>query len=70
MILSIEGDKAKVDYGGVEREANISLVEVEEGDYVIVHAGYAIQTLDEEEARASLETWDELLKIEEGLEKA
>ncbi len=66
-IVSIQGDEAMVDFGGVTRKANVSLVEVGKGDYVIVHAGYAIQILDEEDAKKSLETWDEILRFETGM---
>ncbi len=66
-IVSIQDDEAMVDFGGVTRKANVSLVEVGKGDYVIVHAGYAIQILDEEDAKKSLETWDEILRFETGM---
>ena len=61
-IVKIEGEHAIVDYGGASRKANISLVDVNVGDYVIVHAGFAIQKLNEEEAIETLKTWEELLK--------
>ncbi len=64
-IKSIEGHTATVDYGGVVRTANISLVDVKVGDYVIVHAGYAIQVLDREEAEKTLELFQELLALED-----
>jgi len=64
-IKSIDGQTATVDYGGVTRTANISLVEVRVGDYVIVHAGYAIQVLDKEEAEKTLELFRELLESQE-----
>ncbi len=54
---------AKVDFGGVMREVDVSLVNPKVGDYVIVHAGFAIQILDEEEARKTLELWDEIFKL-------
>ncbi|MGB2825589.1 MAG: HypC/HybG/HupF family hydrogenase formation chaperone, partial [Thermoplasmata archaeon] len=47
-IKSIEGTTAKVDFGGVMRPVNVSLVDAKIGDYVIVHAGYAIEILDKE----------------------
>lgn len=52
---------AKADFGGVSREIDISLVDVEVGDYVIVHAGFAIETIDEAEAQETLKVWNELL---------
>ena len=61
-ILSREGDIGRIDFGGkVIREANIAMVDCDVGDYVIVHAGFAIQRLDEEEAMATLETFREIL---------
>lgn len=50
-----EARTAKVDFQGSRMTACLTLVpEAHEGDWVLVHAGYAIQTLDEEDA---LETW-------------
>jgi hydrogenase expression/formation protein HypC len=47
---------AKVDFGGVRKEACLAYVpEVQLGDYVIVHVGFAISQLDEEEAMRTLE---------------
>ena len=63
-IKSIDGMMATVDFGGVSRTANISLVEAKVGDYVIVHAGYAIQILDKEEAEKTLELFREMLEQE------
>ena len=51
-VLEKHGDTAKVDFGdGTTREINIALVDVAPGEYVIVHAGFAIQVLDEAEAQ-------------------
>ncbi|MFQ6134627.1 MAG: HypC/HybG/HupF family hydrogenase formation chaperone [Nitrososphaerales archaeon] len=64
-VVEQEGDHAKVDFGGgTSRVVNISLVHVEVGQYVIVHAGFAIQVLNQEEALRSLEAWKELLSSE------
>lgn len=63
-IKSIEGHNATVDYGGVSRSANISLVDAKVGDFVIVHAGYAIEVLDREEAEKTLELFRQLLAQE------
>jgi len=60
--LEITGDKAIADFGGVKREIMVSLLEnVKIGDYVIVHTGFAIETLDEQEALETLKIWKELL---------
>ena len=54
--------KAKADFGGLTREIDISLVDANIGDYVIVHAGFAIELLDEHEAEETLKIWQELLE--------
>ena len=60
-VKSITGTTAEVDFGGVTRTVNLSLVTAKVGDYVIVHAGYAIEVLDREEAEKTLELFRELL---------
>ncbi len=55
----------KIDYGGTVQEACLEYCpEVEIGQYAIVHAGFAISILDEEEAQASLDAWAELEEAE------
>ncbi|MEM2423837.1 MAG: HypC/HybG/HupF family hydrogenase formation chaperone [Candidatus Bathyarchaeia archaeon] len=64
-ILEVNGDLARVDFGGgVIREVNVMLVDAKVGDYVLVHAGYAIQVLDERDAEETLELWREILETE------
>jgi hydrogenase expression/formation protein HypC len=61
-VTSVSDEKAIVDFGeGVFREVNVSLVEPHVGDYVLVHAGYAIQKMDENDALETLKLWDEIL---------
>ena len=61
-VLEVNGDVAKVDFGhGVAREVNVMLVDACVGEYVLVHAGYAIETLDQDAAEESLKVWRELL---------
>jgi hydrogenase expression/formation protein HypC len=61
-VTSVDGDKAKVDFGeGVLREVNVTLVNAKVGDYVLVHAGYAIQLMDEKDALETLSLWNEIL---------
>ena len=62
-VLEVNGNVAKVDFGqGVAREVNVMLVEAKVGDYVLVHAGYAIEKLDQKAAEESLNTWREILE--------
>ncbi len=64
-IISIRENLAQVDFGeGVLREVNVSLVNSRAGDYVLVHAGYAIQVLEEQEALETLRLWNEILQTE------
>lgn len=54
-IIRIENDIATIDVDGVRRQASLMLVDnARVGDYVIVHAGYAISILDEASALESL----------------
>ena len=55
-VISIDGDQAMTEVDGVKREANLMLLDqgVVVGDFVIVHAGFAISKLDEEDARETL----------------
>jgi len=76
MCLAIPGkiteiDKNKehaiVDYGdGTKRKANITLVDVKIGDYILVHAGFAVEILDEKDAQETLALFREMLSMEEG----
>ena len=63
-ILKIKGEKGIVEIGGIEREIGLQLLEnVKIGDYVIVHAGFAIQHLDEKEALETLSLFEEMEKL-------
>ena len=56
---------ATVDYGGgTQRQANITLVEVRLGDYVLVHAGFAIQVIEEREAKETLKLFRQMLSFQ------
>jgi len=57
-----EGAKAKADFGGISREIDVSLVDAKVGDYVMVHAGFAIEIMDEHEAKETLALWKEMLE--------
>lgn len=73
-IMSINGDEpllrtGKVNFGGILKEVNLAYTpEARVGDYVIVHVGFAINTLDEGEALRVfdyLKEMDELKELEE-----
>ncbi len=64
-ILQISGGIGIADLSGVKREVNLNLIEDPKvGDYVIVHAGFAIQKLDEVEAEKTLELLREISAYE------
>ncbi|MFQ5795863.1 MAG: HypC/HybG/HupF family hydrogenase formation chaperone [Candidatus Bipolaricaulia bacterium] len=74
-IVNISDDEplmrtGKVDFGGVIREVSLAYVpEANMGDYVIVHVGFAISTLDEQEATQVFEylrQMDELQELRKG----
>ena len=69
-VVAIEGDSdlrmARVDFGGVTREACLAYVpEAQVGDYVLVHVGFAIATVDEQAAQESLALLAEAGELEE-----
>jgi hydrogenase expression/formation protein HypC len=71
-IISIEDSKAKIDVYGAQRDISLMLLEeeVKIGDYVIVHAGFAIQILQEDVAKETLGYFDQYLQalaVEEGM---
>lgn len=61
-VVSIDDDRmATVELSGVTRQVSLDFVpEAAVGDYVIVHVGFAIQRLDEDEAHVTLSLLDEL----------
>lgn len=70
-IVSITGDDAfwrmgKVNFGGVVKEVSLAYTpEAQVGDYVIVHVGFAISTLDEEEANRVFEYLRQIDELQE-----
>ena len=61
-------DQAVVDLGGIRKEISIALVsEVAVGDYVIVHVGHAIGTIDPEEAERTLALFAEMARLNEDM---
>ena len=60
-IVRIEGEEADAEIGGVARRISLAFTpEARVGDYVLIHAGFAISLLDEESARESLRLLEEI----------
>ncbi len=67
-VVKISDDKTmcRVDTMGVQRDANLMMMkegEVKVGDYVLLHIGFVMNKIDEEEALASIETYKEILEV-------
>ena len=61
----LDSDMAIADIGGVRKEINVALIEdLAVGDYVILHVGYALNKIDPEEARKTLELFAELGELQ------
>jgi hydrogenase assembly chaperone HypC/HupF len=65
-VLDVRGSQAVVESRGWRREADVSFVRPEVGDYVLVQSGVILQILDEAEALEALSAWAEV----EGSESA
>lgn len=66
LIKSIEGKEAEAEIGGISRRISLWLTpEAKEGDYVLVHTGYAINVLDQEEAEETLRLLREIAELGE-----
>jgi hydrogenase expression/formation protein HypC len=67
-VVSVEGDDpafllGKVNFGGITKQISLAYTpEVRPGEYVLVHAGFSMQVVDEQEAKRSWQTLEELLK--------
>lgn len=65
-VTELIGDTAKVDYGGVTKKVNTSLIDkLKIGDYVLIHAGFAIEKLDKKSAEESLELIQDIISAVE-----
>jgi hydrogenase expression/formation protein HypC len=65
-VLSIDGDTAIVDVGGTQYQASLQLVDdVQPGDYILLHTGFAIQKISEEEALETLKVFQEFEELNE-----
>lgn len=60
-IMEIVDSLAKVDINGIKREVSLMLLpEAQIGNFVLIHAGFAMQIIDEEEAQKTIELFKEL----------
>lgn len=65
-LIEVEGDKGIVELSGIKKEVSLKLLdEVKKGDYLIIHAGFAIQRVDEEDAQETFKIWEEIDKLED-----
>lgn len=69
-IVHIDHDMARIDVAGVTRQASLLLIEDPQiGDYVIVHAGFAIHKIDEAMAKETLDLLREAVLLADAAEK-
>ncbi len=69
-VLSIKEDTARVSVGGAEYEANLQMLEdVKIGDYILLHTGFAIEKLNEEDAKESLKAFEEFEDLNKKLDE-
>lgn len=62
-VIKIDGEFGDAELGGIIRKVNLQLLPLAKiGDYIIVHAGFAIQRLDEEEAEKTLSILREMVE--------
>ena len=69
-VIKVNGNQGIVEVSGIQRPADLSLVDSPQvGDYVIVHAGFAIQFMDEAEAKKTVALFEEMARYTEQAEK-
>ncbi len=65
-VLTVDGNRGVGDYGGLEQEVSLDLVEdVYPGDYVLIHVGFAIEKLSKDAALETLAIFKELEALEQ-----
>ena len=64
-VIAINGDTGDIDFGGVTKQTNLSMVDAKVGDWVVIHAGFAIEIMDEEDAQETIKLWNEVLDHDE-----
>ena len=68
--MFISGEEAKVSIGGSFVNASLQLLDgVKEGDYVIVHSGFALQKISEQEAKKTFDLFKELKQFNDQLDR-
>jgi hydrogenase expression/formation protein HypC len=66
-LIEVDGDRGTADVGGTRREVALMLIDdPRPGQYVLLHAGFAIERIDEEEARSLTDLQREILFSESG----
>ncbi|MDX5332737.1 MAG: HypC/HybG/HupF family hydrogenase formation chaperone [Gammaproteobacteria bacterium] len=68
-VIEVDGYNARCEAKGVERTVSLFMLQdepVQVGEFVMVHVGYAIQKMTEEDARSAWEVYDEMLALEGG----
>ena len=63
-VIEISGDTATVDYNGNQVKVNIGLVEPEVDQYVLVHAGCAIEVMEKDKARELIDLFSDIEELE------
>lgn len=63
-VIEIDGDTAKVDYNGNQVRVNTGLIEPEVGQYVLVHAGCAIEVMEKDKAEDLIALFKEIEELE------
>ena len=69
-VESIKGDMAFVSVGGVEYKASLQMIDnVQTGDYILLHTGFAIQKISEEDAMETLKLFEEFEELNRQMEE-
>jgi hydrogenase expression/formation protein HypC len=69
-VVEKNGEKGFVNLGGSKKEIMFTFTpEVEEGDWVLIHTGFALNVISDEDAHETLKLFDELAAFEDELDK-
>jgi len=72
-VIELDGFNARCEAKGIERTVSLFLMQhetINNGDYVLVHVGYAIQKATEAEAQSAWQLFDEMLAVDEAVQNA